>query len=145
MTSVSAMVGTAEGELNARVDRTGIFYSVSDVISDPIGFVTVFVRTIFELTDHYMRSSIGGSLGWFQGNIVAQWFMVIYYIFIIYIAALKNSDSTTTISTPQRIGFISISIAVCILSMVSMYLSSTFNDEPVIMGFKDGIFCLSFP
>lgn len=122
--------------LDVRGNQSGTFYNISDVLDDPLGIIILYLKTFGIMGSWYLSTAVGGSLGWFQPEIVANDLIVFSFIIILLVASLKSNDISIAISLPLRITLIGITLVVCILVGASMLLGHTFIGEPYIMGIQ---------
>ena len=143
--SIIALSGVAESAASSvpgsvgndvRGDQVGTFYSLTDVLNDPIGIAFLYLNAFGFLGPWYVETAIGGSLGWFQSNIVANDLIVFSFIALLLIASLKSDDNDHDISPLLRFTLVGIVLIVCILAAASMLLGHTFIGEPYIMGIQ---------
>lgn len=62
-------------------------YTIGYFIEHPLKIISVLGRTVFEQFDHYLRTFLGGELGWFKINI--PWFVIIIFLICLLLSALK--------------------------------------------------------
>lgn len=136
LASSPAAVASAGSEvaLDVRGNETGYFYGMSDVLGDPLGAAWLYLSSIGNLGSWYVETAIGGSLGWFQGSIVADDLVVFAFMIILLVSSLKSEDMSKEISAALRAGLLAIVLIVCVLAATSMLFAHTFIGEPYIMG-----------
>lgn len=141
--SIISLAGVAPGvssvvsngvQLDTRGSETGHFYTISDVLADPLGIFLLYISSFGNIGYWYIESAIGHSLGWFQESIIASDLIPIAFIIILLVASLKSSDEDWEISGKLRVTLISIVMLVWILASASMLLGHTFVGDPHIMG-----------
>lgn len=122
-------------ELDHRGSEAGVFYSPTDIVSDPIGTIFMFARTLVSYEDSYLTGVIGGQLGWLQANTTAPFFVVIPFI-IILIGAFQsnNQEHAVELSSMHRFWFFLLAMIGWLGVMMSMYLGWTFTSEDLIQG-----------
>lgn len=128
----SAGLGTEP--LDIRGNETGHFYTISDVLADPVGIIELYIVSFGDIGAWYLESAIGNSLGWFQESIIASDLIPIAFIIILLVASLKSSDEDWEISGKLRVALIGIVMLVWILASASMLLGHTFVSDPHING-----------
>lgn len=128
--------GSSNGvtQLDTRGAETGHFYSLSDVISDPIGTFLMYVSTFGYRGDWYVETTVGGSLGWFQVELIASDLIVYAFVAILLLSSFNSKDNNREISPLFRTALILIFIIVGVLAGVSMLLGHTFIGEKYIEG-----------
>lgn len=129
-------LATSSSSLDYRGMESGTFYSLGDLIADPIGTFLLFARTTFINMGFYLRSMIGGSLGWFQDNLQAPSILILLYFCVLYASVQKDRDDSTNLSISTKLVFAAIFISCYIGAMLSMCLGWTFNTETVIQGMQ---------
>ena len=130
----------SNSELDYRGTETGVFYTVSDAISNPFNTIMLFIRTIDQLGDYFIQTFVGGSLGWLQANLRIPLYYVFAYLAIIYLAFMANSEDCCQLSNVQRVTMAGIAAICWIGAMTSMYLGWTFNTESIILGIQGRYF-----
>lgn len=141
LTSISSLASTpSNGALDYRGTEQGIFYSLQDILTNPLATIALFFRSLVTNGDFYLSTLIGGSLGWFQANIIAPWFFIIPYILITLLAAQPDSTDEAVLSIPFRVTCLIVFVASMLGAMLSMYLGWTFNTESVISGVQGRYF-----
>lgn len=63
-------------------------YTFSDIIHDPIHFIGMFLNTLYEQGDKYIRNLFGGNLAWRDINI--SWVIVFGFVFVILLSCIQN-------------------------------------------------------
>lgn len=134
-TSSSGTTGDSAGH-DVRGEQVGTFYNLSDILSDPIGTLYLYLNSFGFLGSWYVETAIGGSLGWFQSNIVANDLIVFAFIILVLISTLKSDDNDRDIPPLLRVSLIVVVLAVCVLAAASMLFGHTFIGEPYIMGIQ---------
>lgn len=120
--------------LDVRGNDTGHFYTISDVLADPLGIIELYIVSFGDIGAWYLESAIGHSLGWFQESIIASDLIPIAFIIILLVASLKSSDEKWEIFGKLRVALIGIVMLVWILASASMLLGHTFVSDPHING-----------
>lgn len=124
-------------------DESGTFYSVGDILGNPLGFALLFIRTVRLLGDFYIGSMIGNSLGWFQ--IGSPWYITLVFIILLLLAIPKPTESELRIKNMQRVVFVCIFAVGAFSVCLSMYLGWTFNTETIIQGVQGRYFIPLLP
>ena len=104
----------------------------------------LFVRTLASSGDMYLLTLLGGSLGFFQGEIASSWHFILVFAAILGFALLRTKNEIL-LSAKMRAVFAAIGIAVCLMIMLSMCLGWTFNTEVVIQGVQGRYFIPVLP
>lgn len=132
-------VNRSEGAISSRVNETGVLRSLSDV-TKPVEVLFVYINTIYEQTTFYLTSFLGGSLGWFQGDITPPFAFVLPYLFILIAAAQKSKRDKININKNAKAIFGLVSILIILGVMTSMYLGWTFSTDFCIQGVQGRYF-----
>ncbi len=141
LASISSLVGSgAVDSLDYRGTETGIFYSLNDLLSDPLGTAALFVRTFDVMGDFYIESMVGALPGWLQANLRAPNLLIYAYLGCLLLCVQKTQFDNQSISLGVRVAM----IAACFLTFLGVSLSMavgwTFNTEGVIQGVQGRYF-----
>lgn len=139
---VSTIGGVSQDSsgLDYRGAESGYFYSVSDVLNSPIKFAIILLRTLDTYGFYYLSTLIGGSLGWFQGEIAAPGFIVVAYFVLIIYSMLASSDDCGELCQSVKATGIAIFIIGSLAVFASLLFSWTFNTEQIILGVQGRYF-----
>jgi len=132
-----AMAGadpSSAGNVADRLGEIGRFRSFSEFFTDPLGTIVIYARTIFYMGDFYITGTLGGKLGWFQDDISTPWFIIAVAAALLFLSFLKTPKDETTIPNKHRIAFVAICVVGTFAIWTSMFVSWTFDYEPVIQG-----------
>lgn len=138
-----AGVAPSDG-LDYRGEESGVFYTLRDFFENPGAMFLLFVRTLASSGDMYLLTLLGGSLGFFQGEIASSWHFILVFAAILGFALLRTKNEIL-LSAKMRAVFAAIGIAVCLMIMLSMCLGWTFNTEVVIQGVQGRYFIPVLP
>ena len=136
---------SSSSQLDVRGLETGTFYSISDVLLHPGKTIMMYLRTFHALGDFYLYSMVGGSLGWFQDNLRAPYYLDGTLLLCLFIAAQRSNDDPYVPSKKSRMVFGLITVASVLAIMLSMLIGWTFNTEIVIMGVQGRYFLPVLP
>lgn len=140
-----AHVDAAALEPIERDGEVGYYYSLSDILADPAGAVLIMLRTTVLNAAFFFKTTLGGSLGWFQGEIGAP-AVLVFAFFAVLLASIPSAKGQTPAETPvQRIVYIAIFFGVYVLVLLSMFLGWTFNTSDVIQGVQGRYFLPALP
>lgn len=146
LVSVSNLVGTSAGSsIDHRGSEVGTFYSLHDLLVNPIGTLSMFLRTFDSMGDFYLSSMLGGLPGWLQANLGSPWFVLIGYIAVLLFVAQKSPDDDVDLASSVRIASIVAFFLMFIGISVSMAIGWTFNTEPTIQGVQGRYFLPLLP
>ncbi len=139
---VSTVGGTPQDSsgLDYRGAESGHFYSVSDFLSSPMKFAIMLLRTLDTYGFFYLNTLIGGSLGWFQGDIAAPGFIVVAYVVLVIYSALASNDDCGELRQSVKATGAAILILGSLAVFASLLFSWTFNTEQVIQGVQGRYF-----
>ena len=143
--AVSGADSETSGGLDFRGEESGYFYTIGDVISSPIKFVIMFLRTMDRLGSFYLLTMVGSSLGWFQAEIEMPAFLAIALIVLLLVSVVRADDDDTALSGPMRITGILIFCVGSVAAIASMLFGWTFNTEQLIMGVQGRYFLPFLP
>lgn len=141
-----AYAGSTGGPVyDYRGAEAGHFYTISGLLNDPIGCMSLFVNTFVAQSGFYLVSFIGGSLGWFQANMTSPSILIFLFVLLLLystqIGLSTDGNTASQMSLPSyRVAFILISIAQLLCVMLSMALGWTFDNEMVIQGVQGRYF-----
>ena len=86
---LSASGAASSGDtLDYRGAQTGRFYSMHDFITRPIMAVMLFLRSIDYFAENWIVTGVGGSLGWFQGEIMAPGYLNYAYLLLLCLSCV---------------------------------------------------------
>lgn len=123
-------------DLDYRGEESGQFYNLSTIVQNLSSMPEIYARTLVTNFDHNARSLVGGSLGWFQGNIQATLYIIIALYIILLLSCIKSRNDSKELSTPMRVTSLSIACVSWLAVMTSMLVGWTFVNENVINGLQ---------
>lgn len=138
-----SQIPSADAQPSIRGEDTGVFYSVGDILGNPLAFVSLLIRTIHVSGGFYIGSMIGSSLGWLQ--ITGPWYVILAFLLLLLLAMPKSVMSDLQIKGTQKTVFACIFVIGAFLVCLSMYLAWTFNTESVIQGVQGRYFIPLLP
>lgn len=133
LVSISGVSETGSA-LDYRGTESGQFYTLGDALSHPFSSALMFLRTMVNLGDFYLSTLIGGSLGWFQENIQAPYYIVFAYLLLVLLSFVRSDGDDAQLGGVVRAAFFAVSLIGWLAIMLSMYLGWTFNTESMVMG-----------
>lgn len=132
--------------LDTRNDtELGIFWSVSDILSNPLHSFVFFWQTLETYGAFWLLNIPGDSLGWFQANTSLPDFVPIAFLIIYVISSIASRDDNYVAPSAFRFagGF---SIVISSLGIIlSMWLGWTFLTDAVIQGVQGRYFIPLLP
>ena len=144
--SLASLVGTgADDLLDHRGAEVGTFYSLEDLLSDPMRTAAIFVRTLFDMGDFYVESMIGSLPGWLQENLRAPNLLIYAYLVCLLFSVQKTPADNMEI--PKRLKLcIVVALFLTYLGVsLSMFIGWTFVTEVVIQGVQGRYFLPVLP
>ena len=138
-----SITGISRTDISIRGTEQNYLHTITEFFTDPFETITIFFRSLDANGDFYLSSTIGGTLGWFQWQLVAPWFVVIAFLIVLLLSFLKTPNDTITIPFRHRILFFIISCLGMFAIMLSMFTGWTFSTENVIAGVQ-GRYLLPF-
>ncbi|MCX5712838.1 MAG: DUF2142 domain-containing protein, partial [Candidatus Omnitrophica bacterium] len=91
------------------------------IISNPFGYVLIFIRSLFEYLPDYLYMFIGGKLGW--TDTLLSPFIILYYYLVLFMAMVFEPLKEQRLSSRQR--FLCIALftinAVFIITLLYVY------------------------
>lgn len=119
------------------------FHSIYEFFSDPINTGRIFLDTLNAKGDFYFTSTIGGSLGWFQPELVSPWFIVMAFAILLLLAFLKTPDSGPIAPFVHKLVYTGIFCLGFFATMLSMFFGHTAQQGTIIEGVQ-GRYLLPF-
>lgn len=128
-----------------RGSDSGEFYDLAFILQNPRHTIGVYGRTLMQTLDHNLRTLIGGSLGWFQGNLAAPLYILVALYLALAASCIRSRNDNTKIPTSIRVGGFAVASLCWSAVMTSMLLGWTFNTEYVISGLQGRYFLPVLP
>ena len=143
--SLLDLTGVSGGESRSfeKWGQTGVLYNLSDVLDDPFGFASMFLRTLDQKVDWWIETLAGSSLAWFQFEV--PWYVALSFWFVLLLAIPKPSESDLEITLTQKMAFACIFGLGAFFVILSMCLAFTFNNEMLIDGVQGRYFLPLLP
>lgn len=126
-----------------RGSETGRFVDMQYALNHPGQIAGMYGRTIVETMNSIENTLVGGSLGWFQGNITAPEYLVVLIYMIFLAACIPSRGDRQKLTLPVRGASIALCFVCWLAIMTSMLFSHTFNHEDIIRGIQ-GRYALPF-
>lgn len=120
-------------------------YSLSSVLANPLYFIIVFLRTFIISSDTYIYTMLGGSLGWFQNELKAPWYLMLIVGIFLLASICTSKDDERVLKPSQRIGTAVICALGWLAAMFSMLLAFTPVTMDVIAGVQGRYFLPLLP
>ena len=115
-------------------------YTFSGLIAAPLNTVFIFANTVLTKTDFYLNSFLGGSLGWFQSELITPWFFILLFLGIILYSARKSETDKVIPSRKRKIIFMIISTIIALSAALSMLLGHTETSSLFVEGVQGRYF-----
>lgn len=127
-------ISNSSVETVIRDDGVGTYYSLTSILSDPLGSAIMFVRSMFALFDFYWQTLIGWELGALQLSISAPLYLLVAYVLLLLISAQRDELDDCVIPSTVRI-VSGIAAAISFVGIVmSMWMGWTFTHQTIIQG-----------
>lgn len=145
--SATQISGGEGGEkaLAVRGDQTGRYYSIGELVANPGMTVQLFVDTFQAQGDFYLASTWGGSLGWFQPQLVAPQVFGYCFYGILFASALRSPDDEGVAGPLLRAACLAVFAVVVLACLLALATSFTFDTEPFILGVQGRYFVPVLP
>ena len=119
--------------------RSGVeLYNLSDLIHEPNKLIRIYQNTIATQGDVQLQQALGGKLG--RLNIYIPWYILIVFLILALIAAMKQKDEKTYIKKGQRWFIVLLGAVSAALTMMSMLLAWTQNTYNYVTGLQGRYF-----
>ena len=138
---VLAVMGASPSEpgapgdgLDHRGEESGYFYTISDIVGNPLHSIAFFLSTLWQQLGFYVTTMLGGILGWIQWDIGVQpWEDVCMFTPLVF-GMLRAKDDDTALDRVPRIGFCLSALLGFGAVMLTMWVSWTFTSDTYING-----------
>lgn len=133
--------GINEGAgLESTTSEGGQTKTMTDLVSNPIDSLFIYLNTIYTHGTFYLNSFIGGSLGWFQAELAAPHLFLIAYGAILLMSVQKTPEDGLTINRKTKLLIAFTCLIVFVGVLTSLYLDWTPIYEYVIQGVQGRYF-----
>lgn len=121
-------------------------HTAKDLLLHPLYTIKIlFGTTPIAKGDFYLHSLVGGSLGWFQQNIVAPLYFSGALWLLLILSALSTADDNDTLSRKSRLMCLLIFLVAALGVIASLLLSFTTLSDTVIEGVQGRYFIPVLP
>lgn len=142
----SASSGSAvNNSMDYRGDQSGHFYTVSDVVNNPLRFVKMLYLSLDQFGFEYLQRMVGGSLGWFQEEIASPHIYVVALTVVMGMSVISSDDDGDVLSFAASLAGISVFVIGLVLVMLTLLVSWVFNTEGLITGVQGRYFIPYLP
>lgn len=142
----SASSGSAvNNSMDYRGDQSGHFYTVSDVVNNPLRFVKMLYLSLDQFGFEYLQRMVGGSLGWFQEEIASPHIYVVALTVVMGMSVISSDDDGDVLSFAASLAGIAVFVIGLVLVMLTLLVSWVFNTEGLITGVQGRYFLPYLP
>lgn len=142
----SASSGSAvNNSMDYRGDQSGHFYTVSDVVNNPLRFVKMLYLSLDQFGFEYLQRMVGGSLGWFQEEIASPHIYVVALTAVMGMSVISSDDDGDVLSFAASLAGIAVFVIGLVLVMLILLVSWVFNTEGLITGVQGRYFLPYLP
>lgn len=135
--TVASLVEVGEsGGLNYRGSESGYMYTLSDIVSNPIGTILMFLRSFDVMGGRLWGETFGSNLGSLQGELTAPSWVYGSFFALTLAASVRSSDDNKTIPWGHALVMGIVGILAILAVWLFMYLDWTFTTETVIQGMQ---------
>lgn len=139
------VVQDAAPVLSQRGEQFGTFYTIKDLISNPVMTILLIMRTLEHFGGQWLMEMVGGSLGWFQTEIAAPSYLVYLLFFIVLLSCVRSEDDGFVPSSTHKVLFLLASGVISLGVIIALATSWTFNTEYYIYGVQGRYFIPVLP
>ena len=130
----------SSNDSGSRGGETIELYTVGYFLNQPLQFFGIMSQTIETYGYFYLQSLVGGSLGWFQGEISSPHTLVVFLVLILFFSTFVSSGDSFNPSIRFKVTGILISAVGFFLVMITMLLNWTAASESAIQGVQGRYF-----
>ena len=141
----TSVTSAANNQLDFRGDQSGHFYTVSDVVQNPLKFVKMLYLSLDHFGFEYLQRMVGGSLGWFQEEIVSPYIYVVALTVVMGMSVISSDDDGDVLSFSASLAGIAVFVIGLVLVMLTLLVSWVFNTEGLITGVQGRYFLPYLP
>lgn len=116
-------------------------FTLKQIVMDPIHSVGMLFNTWFDQSEHYLRTIVGGSLGWFQVEI--SWVIICGFIILVILALANDELNFMRMTWNQKSLIYILSILMLGAIVLAMWLGFTPTSLECIAGVQ-GRYLLPF-
>lgn len=129
--------------VDARVAKAGPFYTIGEIVGDPVHSIKFLYATLQQNMQFYITSMLGGNLGWLQANLVAPLWEDGWMLAGLLFGLFRSADDERALDRAPRIAFGLAAFLGAAAIMLTMWISWTLHTETVINGVQ-GRYMLPF-
>ena len=141
----TSATSAVNNHLDFRGDQSGHFYTVSDVVQNPLKFVKMLYLSLDHFGFEYLQRMVGGSLGWFQEEIVSPYIYVVALTMVMGMSVISSDDDGDVLSFSASLAGIAVFVIGLVLVMLTLLVSWVFNTEGLITGVQGRYFLPYLP
>ena len=147
LTVIGVMPQTGTAQLGDGFDRrgeeVGHFYTIGEIVGDPVHSIKFLWVTLCEQAQFYFTTMLGGSLGWFQANLIAPHWENGVMLAVLLIGLFRSGDDESALDRVPRIVFCLAAFTGAAAIVLTMWVSWTFHTDTFINGVQ-GRYLLPF-
>lgn len=132
-------------DLDIRGTETGTMYSIGFFLSHPIHAIKLFTNSLYSMSDFYIKTTWGGSLGWFQDTLITPQLFGYLFVALLGLSCLKMPSDPTVFHPVIRVVLLAIFACVVGANLLAMATSWTFVTEMTIQGVQGRYFLPALP
>ncbi len=143
---LSSIAELATGsEVSQRGTETGHFYTLSQIVSNPVQSFRMLLATLDVLGDFYWASMLGSTLGWLQEELVMPYFIMLPYLGMGVLCCFESKDEDARLPRRDAVIFVLAFALISFAAILSMWTGHTFDTETVVMGVQGRYFLPALP
>lgn len=146
--TTTGAASSSQATLSARggnQNDLGTYYTITDVLQCPSKFVFMVARTLDQFGFQYLQRMVGGTLGWFQEEIVAPDLMVVALTTTLFLSVFTSADDELALGVLCRASGVLLFLVGSLLAMAALLFSWTFTTDNVIYGVQGRYFLPFLP
>ena len=121
------------------------FYSLTMILSDPLGSYVMLCRTIESLGTFWLINIPGDSLGWFQQDTSFPDYIPMLLLLLLALSSVRSKDDEQCFSIPARLFFVVLFLVCSSGVVLSLWLTWTESTELLIQGVQGRYFIPLLP
>lgn len=138
-------IATTEPSIGQRGEEFGTFYTLADLITQPIMTMLLILRSFDYFGGQWIMQTVGGSLGWFQEEIAAPTYLVYAFIVLVLISSIRSRDDAGLLNRGEKAISLFLCALIVLAAIVALATSWTFNWEYYIFGVQGRYFLPILP
>ena len=110
-------------------------YTIGWILSNPIEYLFMCMRTCVKMTDHYLYTMIGSKLGWMDISIPLTYCLISFIVFLLAVNIRDDVSRDIRIGTGAKIWM----IILCLGTVFLTFLAITLDFTPMRNNFVHGV------